>query len=187
MSPMLPVPAERAGGSQAGRDIASIRGPAQRGSNVVALPVEVEPPGSLFGSGTPDPEEEPRVVPFSQIPEMLGVATTELRLLAGPGQLLGRVFPDRLEHREPWLALHELDATDEARIHQGARSLQDVELRAGATHGVSGFEGPPAREHGEAGEEHALVWPEQVVAPLDRPAQRPVTLRNVAGTAGQQR
>src|SRR5438093_13265209 len=122
---MLPVPAERAGGLQAGRDIASIRGPAQRGANVADLPVEVEPPGSLFRSGTPDPEEEPRVVPFSQIAKMLGVATTELRFLAGPGQLLGPVFPDRLEHREPWLSLHDLDATDEARIHEGARSFQN--------------------------------------------------------------
>ena len=52
---------------------------------------------------------------------------------------------------------------------------------------VGGLERPAAAKDGQPGEQALLVVGQQLVAPLDRGAQRPLALGGVAGAAGEER
>ena len=104
---------------------------------------------------------------------------------------LERVLADRLEHREPRLAVRPRrsrggscstsDAEPVERRRVGRSSRRDPHTASAAS------SGPPPANTAEPREQAPLVGVEQVVAPVDRAAQRPLALRQVAGAAGQQR
>ena len=95
--------------------------------------------------------------------------------LPGVLQTLERVSPDRLEHPEALAGV-----ADEA-LHD--ERLQGVEIRAGDP--LRRLEGAAAGEDGQAGEEALLSARQQVVAPLDRGAQRLLARLCVAATLQQ--
>ena len=97
--------------------------------------------------------------------------------LAALLQTLGRILADRLKHEEP----------SSRRLPQQALVDQRPErLQVHRAHPLSSFELEAAWKHCEAREESALVLGEQLVAPADRGAERPLPLRRIAGARRQQ-
>jgi hypothetical protein len=91
-------------------------------------------------------------------------------------EALEPVLPDRLQHSEAGLAAVDPFRLEETVGQERLHTFHDVELEA-AGHGVGSIERKTTDEDGEAGEEHLLLGREEVVAPLDRAAQCPVTRR----------
>jgi hypothetical protein len=105
------------------------------------------------------------------------VASAGLLRRAALLQLLERELADRLEQGIATVA-----EADEALLDE---RLQRVEVGPG--HLLRCFEAEVAREAAEPGEDVLLLGREQVVAPPDRPSQRPLPLGRVARAAGQER
>jgi hypothetical protein len=108
---------------------------------------------------------------------MRRVAIPHLFALARLLQALERVLPDRLEHRETAVV-----GADEALVDERLERLE-----AGGAHLLRRLERPAAREDAEPREQTLLLLAQQVVAPLDRRAQRALPFGRVAGAAGQHR
>ena len=115
--------------------------------------------------------------------EVLGVrppgAVAQLRIVAEP---FGREVADRLEHRQARAGRTGVDLTHQALVHQRAEPVEHVdpvEALHAPRDGLDRFEGG-AGEHGEEREQPLLVGGEQLVAPVDRVAQRPLAFRRVA-------
>ncbi|HEX6583082.1 MAG TPA: hypothetical protein VF056_05720 [Thermoleophilaceae bacterium] len=109
--------------------------------------------------------------------EVVVVATTERRRIRQVAQLLERELLDGREHEEaPVLAVPE-----QALIHQ---RLQDVEL--GGTDGFGRLEREAPGEHRELCKQPLFVSREELVAPLDGPAQRALALGRVMRAGRQQ-
>ena len=98
------------------------------------------------------------------------VALSEGVPLAALLRLLDGELADRLEHREPRLALHSLGLANEALLGQRRQPVEGVAALA-AAHALDLVEPCTADEHREAGEELAVVLLQHVVAPRDRAAQ----------------
>ena len=77
---------------------------------------------------------------------------------------------------------------DEALVGQRIKPVDHRDRQvAGRVDDILGhLRGPAAAEHGQSPEDRLLVRRQQVVAPVDGPAQRPLPLRQVPGTTGQQ-
>ncbi len=112
------------------------------------------------------------------------VLPPHLLRLAARYQALQSVLSDRLQHRKTRLSLPTLrrfgQRYQQAVVYQRRQPLQDVAslgfVRAGAAHGFRRFQGAPTGEDGEAPEQRLLADVEEVVAPGDRVAQRPLSL-----------
>ena len=106
-------------------------------------------------------------------------------LLAQP---LPSVLAERLEHDEARVAVvgHALD--EQAVVDERGDAVEDVdaEVLAGVADGLGRLERAAAGEDREAPEQRLLGRRQQVVAPVDRAAQRLLALRQVARAAGQQ-
>ena len=93
--------------------------------------------------------------------------------LAGVGEPLARVQPDRLEQPVAPLASAFVRGDerllDEAREHVGA--LRDIEAGS-AAHGLDRVQLEAAGEDAESAQQHPLVRLEQIVAPLERRLER---------------
>src|SRR5438105_505368 len=107
-----------------------------------------------------------------------GVAPPQLLALAELREALEREFTNRLEHEEARAD----QRLDQARLADGADTVDCC-----LTDDVGGPERERAREDGESREEILQVGLQQVVAPLDRRAQRLLTRRRVACAARQRR
>ena len=108
---------------------------------------------------------------------MLRVAAVELLGLPRLLEPAHCVLADRLQHPEPIVCVAEKALVDER--------LERVEIGVGHLLGVA--ERAAAGEGGEPGEGLLLGRCEQLVAPVDRRAQRALALGQVSGAAGQQR
>ena len=78
---------------------------------------------------------------------------------------------------------------DEALVGERLEAGQhvDAEIAVGIRDGPGGVGGPAAGEDGQPGEQPAFLRGEQVVAPRDRAAQRPLPLGQVARPAARGR
>ena len=103
--------------------------------------------------------------------EGAGVAAAGVVVAARGPQLLERERADAVEHREA-IAV----AGDEALVHERGDPVE----RVGPRDRLGGLQRPAADEHAELGEQRPRVLVEQVVAPADRRAQRPLARRGVA-------
>ena len=109
------------------------------------------------------------------------VGVADRRLLAAGGEPLARELPDRLEHAEAPVAscrTRFFSASD--------RSPSCAPVEIATAHAVGGGDRPPAGEHREPREQPLLHRRQQVVAPQQRVAQRPLAGGDVARTVGQQ-
>ena len=62
----------------------------------------------------------------------------------------------------------------QAVIDEGPKPVEDVDAEVGPADGLGRLERPAAAEGRQPGEEPLLLRPEQVMAPLDRPAEGPL-------------
>ena len=93
------------------------------------------------------------------------------------------VLADRLQHRESRLFVGALQPS-EAVVGQRREPVDDVEVVSADA--LRGLEGAAAGEHREPHEQALLVRLEQVVAPVDRRAERALALGCVARAALEQ-
>ena len=111
------------------------------------------------------------------------MAVAECVRLAPLAELVQRVLADRLEHGEPHVAVEVVADAHEALLRETLESADDVERRRVAgdpADGLRRLDRRATREHAEASEQPLILRVEQVVAPVDRAAQRPLPLRQVA-------
>jgi hypothetical protein len=141
----------------------------------------------VLGLQAPQPDDllrslEPGLGAFGEGEEVLRVPAADIVLVATGGQPLQRKLADRLQHgvarRRPVLG-----APHQALVDQHGQSVQDVAVAV--DHGLGGVQRPAAGEHPEPPEERLLCLAEEVVAPGDRIAQRPLAGGQVARAAGQ--
>ena len=101
--------------------------------------------------------------------EVLGVAVAQRRRFAALVEPRERVRADRLEHREAGLAVRLLVLPEQVVVDQRCDCRERHLAAADRLHGL---ESAAAGEHREPGEEAPVLWPEQVVAPVDRRPER---------------
>ena len=115
--------------------------------------------------------------------EVLGVPAPDSSASPLDLQALERVRADRLQHREARLAVGLFLLAEQAVVDQRREPGEDV---LAAADGLGGVERAAAGEDGEAREERLLVRAEQVVAPVDRRAERLLAGGQVARAAGEE-
>ena len=104
-------------------------------------------------------------------------------LIAGGTEALQGILADDLQHREPPLVGARID--DQALVGERTEHRQDIVGSVSAADGLGGRQRPAADEDGEAAEQSPLGVVEQVVAGVDRGAQRAVSFRRVLRGGGQ--
>ena len=153
---------------------------ADGGPQVAALEVEPVRRRELPGVA------ERRRLAASEGVEVAGVRVAHRALLAALGEQLGRILAHRREHREHRLAvdvrLRHQRAVDERAERVDGTLLPDPP-RADR---LDRLEGEPRREDPEIRQQAPLVLVEQPRRPLDRRAQRPLPLGQVAARVDQQ-
>jgi hypothetical protein len=173
---------ERGGEPQADLRLARAYRPAERCADVVVVPLEPARPRRLLAT------REPLGGALGDADPVLGVAASHERLFAVGGEPLQPVFPDRLEDPEARRPVIRLHGAHEMALDQRCHPVERVEaeLAVAVDDGVDRLEVRAARKHGEPREHPSFRRREQVVAPVDRPAHRPLALRHVAIGGGQQ-
>ena len=118
---------------------------------------------------------------------MGGVAGAQRLRLGRVAQLGERVLADGLQHVEARLALH-LAAQKQALVAERSQAIEDVERRVGGEHAhrLGGLEVEAAGEDRDAAEQDPVGLVEELVAPGDGGAQRPVARLAVTRVAAQE-
>jgi hypothetical protein len=144
--------------------------PVERSTHVVVLDLEQDDELVLLRAA------ESLVDVLGKRAEVVGVAAAQIIGFAPSLELVDRVLPDRLEHRDavpkpPYEALVE-------------QRLERVEV--GGTDIFGCLERAAAGENRQTREQLLLVVRQELVAPLDRRAQRPLALRQVTRARGEE-
>ena len=172
---------ERAGELQSELDLAGRDRPRERGADVVVLLVEAIEPERLVGA------RELGLGRQHQLEVALGVPPAQRPRARPAPRALERVLPDRLEQPEARLAVGAVRLPDEALVDERGEALEHLaEVHLVAADGVGDLERAAAREDAEPREQGLLGRLEQVVAPVDRVAERALPRRQVVGAAGEQ-
>src|SRR5918997_255593 len=113
---------------------------------------------------------------------MLRVTPPGERLFTAGGEAFEAVLTNRLEHSEPRRSLWRVEVAHEVVLDKRRQAVERVQIKFAARidNGVDCIEIRAAGEHRESPEHPLFGSPEQLVAPVDRAANRPVSLRNVA-------
>ena len=102
--------------------------------------------------------------------------------LAGGDQPVPRVLADRFQHHKARFAVG-LGLLHQALADQRFHGLENTQRGFDIADCVYRFQGAASDKHGEPPEQFLLVGGEQVMAPIDRPAQRLLPCRQVARPA----
>ena len=113
------------------------------------------------------------------------MAAPQRLAVAALGQPLERVLANRLQHPEAWLAAGHALGAEQVVAQERFHTVDDVELEVPGD-GVGSSQREAADEDAEAREEHLLLLGQEVEAPLDRGAQRPVPLGHACAGLGPQ-
>ena len=93
-----------------------------------------------------------------------------------------RVLPDRLEQAEARLAVGAVGLADEALVDERREALEHLaQVRLVAADGVGDLQRAAAGEDSEPRQQSLLGRLEQVVAPVDRIAERALPRRQIVG------
>ena len=174
----LPEAEERAREPLAEHEVVD-RAPLERQTQVAALRAETVGPPRLLRA------DEVRLGLPAQRAVVLGVVSPDPLRLAALEQPLRRIGPDRVEHPDPYVASVGGSRGQHAAVEERGDHVQRLRARlavVGADH-LRRFEGRAARERRKSPEHAPLILVEEVVAPVDRPAERPVPLGQVASAA----
>ena len=98
-----------------------------------------------------------------------------------------RIVSSIVNRTSPWRSSPIRTRLCSARRSRPPRTSSDAVVAGDPAHRLGRLERPAAGEHAEAREQPLLLRVEQVVAPVDRAAQRPLALRQVARARRQQR
>ena len=169
MVPQLPETPERRADRQAHLRLACIERPAECGADVVSLGVEALEPLALLRA------EQARLGVLRQHEVEGGVTSSDGTFVAARRQALEREFANGLEHSQPRIVSRGVLGGEQVVAEQRLGPLQDVEVGL-LSNVLGGGKREPADEDREAREELLFLRLEEVVAPLDRPAERPLTL-----------
>ena len=167
--PQLPEAPERRADPQAHLRLACIQRPGERSADVVSLGVEALEPLALLRA------EQAWLGLLGQDEVEGGVPTSDGVAVAARRQTLERVLANGLEHPQARLVPRCMLGREQVVAEQRLDPLQDVEVGP-LGDALGGGEREPADEDGEAHEELLLLRLQEVVAPLDCPAERPLAL-----------
>ena len=96
------------------------------------------------------------------------------------------VFADGAEHQEAGLAIARRHLAQQALLDERTEAIEQVDVQlVPRAHLLDGVQSGAAQEDGEAPEERPFVIGQQLVAPVDRSAQRLLPLRAIAAAAGE--
>jgi hypothetical protein len=124
---------------------------------------------------------------LGQVADVVGVPLAHLRFLAGGAQPLRGEFMDRLEHPESKVSIPGRLLAHQALVHKGEQPIEDIGGHTTAAHRLDRLQRPPTTEGRQASEQALLLWVQQIVRPLDRSPEGPLTLGDVTGTSAEQR
>src|SRR6266480_2358159 len=172
-----PEPPQGARKPQCGQSVAALEGECERGSEVVALEVQARRPDVLARP------VQLRLALLCDAAEVRRVAPAKVDLLAGGHETLERVFADDLEHREPPHVRARVD--DQALVGQRTEQRKHVVAFLAVADGFGGRQRPAANKDGEPAEQPPLSVVEQLVAGVDRGAERAVAFRRILDGGGQ--
>src|SRR5215467_7116552 len=127
--------------------------------------------------------------PFGERAVIVGMAESEERHVAVGDQLLPSKFTDELEQAEARLPIAILHLNDQATTDETGESVKDGRLSGciiPAADSLRRLQRPPLDEDREPAKQALLRLREQVIAPLDGAAHRPLAFWEVGGTVRQQ-
>ncbi len=176
-----PPPARDHGEAHLQLDLTRARRPREGGAEVGVLRVEDREEGDV-GIGARVPRSRGLLCPRE---ELFAVPAAQGLGFAGRFQELDRELADGLEHCEARLVRGAADAPDEALIDERGEGVEDVQTVLSAD-GLRVLQRPAAREDGQPREQPALGFVEQAVAPLERRAQRALSVGQVLSAADEQ-
>ena len=169
MVPQLPEAPERRADLEADLRLACFQRPTERGADVVSLGVEALEPLALLRA------EQARLGLLRQHEVEGGVPSSDGLAVAARRQTLERELANGLEHPQARLVPGCVLGREQVVAEERLDPLQDVEV--GLLGDVlGGGKREPADEDRKAREELLLLRLQEVVAPLDRPAERPLAL-----------
>src|SRR5829696_5327367 len=170
-----PEPAQRPHQAQARTDIAGFPRPVQGLPQVVVFLLEPPQPQGAFGP------QENRPCPLHQDNEVFGVPPARGAYLPAFLEALERVLPDRLEHDVP-RPVCPGTRRHQRLLYQAPERFGDL-LRLDLTRRADllrGLERKAARENRKAPQQGLLPLCQQVVAPVEGAAHRPLPLGKIA-------
>ncbi len=104
--------------------------------------------------------------------EIVGMPLLHSFRLAALLQPLSRVLVDRFEEQEAWLAVQPLPQLQQAFVQQRFQPFGYGDGKTVATDSLYRLHAAPALEDRQPGKQGLFIRVEQVVTPVDRPAQR---------------
>ena len=116
-------------------------------------------------------------------------ATDSVFLIHFERELFEPVLPDSFQQLEAWCSLMRGDDPQQALVDEALQPFQDVEVAGRRCCGgnlLCRREGEAAGEDGQRAEKRPLLGGQEVVAPGDGLAQRPLPLRQIPRAACQQ-
>ena len=144
-----------------------------------ALPRDRPPPPRAAPTSGPAGCRALRLGRLGQAEVVGGVPSTHRVRLAPQPELLAGELPDRLQHPEARLAVRG-DVVAQQALAASDSSPSSTGDPAGGAHRVGRLDVEAAVEDRQAGEQPPLALAQEIVAPGDRPAQRPVPHRQVS-------
>ena len=182
MVPLLPEPEERRAKSKGPLHIVGVDQAMDGGAKIVVLDIAASQPRFAFGGAH---LEGLFLGDDKHVRRVCALGRRGLSMLEQP---LPAVLPERLEHDEAQFAVLGHSLCEEAVVHERGDAVQDVDAQvlAGVADGLRRLERAPSGEDRQAAKELLLGRGQQVVAPLDRLAQRLLTFRQVACATSQQ-
>ena len=159
--------------------VADLASPVQRSAQVRVVVVQTGEGARLIAGARLDVEllRDGGVV--------VGVPLAAVLQPARPLEHLERVLADRLEHPETRLPVGIGPLAKEALLDERPEPVEHVDPEVAAQR-LGGLQPGPAHEHAEPGKQRLLLGQQEVVAPLDRGAQRPLALVQILGAAGEE-
>lgn len=181
VSPSLPEALEGRRQPQPELDLVVLDRPRERGAEVVEIRIEPPEPARVVGA------REPHLRVTGETEEMSGVREAHRLELSQLLQALERELADRLQHEEARLPLDALDRPQQALGDERVEPVQDHVRGLDTDEGALGrVEREPADEDRRARQQGLLGRREQAVAPVDRAAQGPLAVGEIAGAAREQ-
>ena len=175
--------AEQSGAqAQAPFGVASFGEPVEGGAKIVVFEFEtIQPLGvagaDIFGSAF-----------FGENQTVGGVGAPCERLFSAGGHFFEAILANGFEHEETRFAVGLFDLADQAFVHHGRHSIEDVEAEIflGVADGLDGFESAATEESGEPAEEFLFRFVEEIVAPIDGVAKGLLASGEIASAAGEE-
>lgn len=182
MGALVPEPPQGTDHGERRLEVAALRSPVDRSSQVVALAFEPVQPCHLVAT------QEFRLRSSGEVREVGTVRRGDRCRVRALCQSLPGVLTDRLEHAEARLTVGGLVAADEALVNKREEAVHDIQAERGVrvADRLRRLERPATTEDRQPPEQGSVRRIQQVVGPIDRSSECLLTGRQVPGAAGQE-